>query len=82
MMETTAMMVRTPMMMPNNVRNVLNLFDQRDPMAMDTDSEKLTLAIVLSNILLYMIRYREAKVLFSSFFLTTFRREHTMRQGK
>jgi len=47
MIETTAMMVRTPMMRPNNVRNVLNLFDQRDPMAMDTDSEKFTLAIVL-----------------------------------
>lgn len=47
MMETTVIIVRTPMMRPNNVRNVLNLFDQRDLMAMDTDSEKFTLAIVL-----------------------------------
>jgi len=56
-------MVKTPMMMPRSVRNVLSLFVQREPMAMETDSRMLTLAIVLNCILHYMVRNRKAKVL-------------------
>ena len=61
-METTAIMVRTPMMMPSNVRNVLNLFDQRELMAIETDSLRFILAIFGYNILHYMIRKDKAKV--------------------
>ncbi len=50
------------MMMPNSVRNVLNLFDQRELMAIETDSLRLILAIFRINILHYMIRKRKAKV--------------------
>ncbi len=50
------------MMMPNSVRNVLNLFDQRELMAIETDSLRLILAIFRINILHYMIRNRKAKV--------------------
>ncbi len=76
MIETTAIMVRTPMMMPNKVRNVLNLFDQRELMAIETDSLKLILAIVRLNILHYMIRKRKTKV---SSLLTTLFKENKMR---
>jgi hypothetical protein len=62
MIETTAIIERTPMMMPNSVRNVLNLFDQRELMAIETDSLRLILAIFRINILHYMIRNRKAKV--------------------
>lgn len=62
MIETTVIIVRTPMMMPNSVRNVLNLFDQRELMAIETDSLRLILAIFRINILHYMIRNRKAKV--------------------
>jgi hypothetical protein len=37
-METTVMMVRTPMMIPSRVRKVLSLFDQKELMAIATDS--------------------------------------------
>jgi len=50
------------MMMPNKVRNVLNLFDQRELMAIETDSLRFILAIFRINILHYMIRKRKAKV--------------------
>jgi hypothetical protein len=50
------------MMMPNNVRNVLNLFDQRELMAIETDSLRFILAIFCINILHYMIRKDKAKV--------------------
>jgi len=50
------------MIMPNSVRNVLNLFDQREFMAIETDSLRLILAIFRINILHYMIRNRKAKV--------------------
>jgi hypothetical protein len=49
-------------MMPNNVRNVLNLFDQRELMAIETDSFRFILAIFGINILHYMIRKDKAKV--------------------
>jgi hypothetical protein len=49
-------------MMPNNVRNVLNLFDQRELMAIETDSLRFILAIFCINILHYMIRKDKAKV--------------------
>ena len=49
-------------MMPNSVRNVLNLFDQRELMAIEIDSLRLILAIFRINILHYMIRKRKAKV--------------------
>jgi len=76
MIETTAIMVRTPMMMPNKVRNVLNLFDRRELMAIETDSLKFILAIVRLNILHYTIRKRKTKVLL---LLTTLFRENKMR---
>ncbi len=60
------------MMMPNSVRNVLNLFDQRELMAMETDSLRLILAIFLINILHYMIRKREAKVYWGQVLLFAF----------
>ncbi len=50
------------MMMPSSVRNVLNLFDQRELMAIETDSLRLILAIFRINILHYMIRKDKAKV--------------------
>ncbi len=50
------------MMMPNSVRNVLNLFDRRELMAIETDSLRLILAIFRINILHYMIRKDKAKV--------------------
>ncbi len=50
------------MMMPNKVRNVLSLFDQRELMAIETDSLKFILAIFGINILHYMIRKDKAKV--------------------
>jgi hypothetical protein len=75
MIETTVIMVKTPMMMPSSVRNVLNLLVQREPMAIETDSPILTLAIVFIYILQYMIRMREAKV-----FLTTHFTENKMRE--
>jgi hypothetical protein len=53
------MMVKTPMMMPRSVRKVLSLFDERDPIAIDADSFMLTLAIVVSFILHYLIRKRK-----------------------
>jgi hypothetical protein len=68
MIETTAIMERTPMMMPNSVRNVLNLFDQRELMAIETDSLRLILAIFRINILHYMIRKRKAKVYWGQVF--------------
>jgi len=46
MMDTTAMMVRTPMMIPSKVRNVRSLLDQREFMAMATDSLTLILVIL------------------------------------
>ena len=50
------------MMMPSSVRNVLNLFDRRELMAIETDSLRLILAIFGINILHYMIRKDKAKV--------------------
>ncbi len=45
MTETTAMMVRTPMMMPRRVKKVRILLDQRDPMAIVKDSPMLIFAM-------------------------------------
>ncbi len=50
------------MMIPNSVRNVLNLFNQRELMAIETDLLMLIIAIFRINILHYMIRKRKAKV--------------------
>lgn len=77
-METTAIIVKTPMIIPSSVRKVLNLFDHREPMAMETDSLILTLAIDLLNILYYMIRKREAKVFRIHRPLTTLCQENKM----
>ncbi len=60
------------MIMPNNVRNVLSLFDQRELMAIETDSLRLILAIFRINILHYMIRKREAKVYWGQILLFAF----------
>ena len=56
MMETTAIIVNTPMMIPNSVKNDRSLFDQREPRAMEIDSLILTPAVFISLILLYSIR--------------------------
>ena len=57
MMETTAIMLKTPMMIPNKVRNVRSLFVHREPMAMETDSKILTLAIFLQACLILTFHY-------------------------
>ncbi len=59
-------------MMPNSVRNVLNLFDQRELMAIETDSLRFILAIFRINILHYMIRKRKAKVYWGQVLLFAF----------
>jgi hypothetical protein len=51
MIETTAMTVRTPMMIPRRVRNERSLLDRRDVQAMDRDSRTCSLAMV--NLLFY-----------------------------
>jgi hypothetical protein len=61
MIETTVIIVKTPMMMPSSVRNVLNLLVQREDIAIETDSPISILAIVFIRILQYMIRMREVK---------------------
>jgi hypothetical protein len=61
MIETTVIMVKTPMMMPSSVRNVLNLLVQREDIAIATDSPTLILAIIFLYILQYMIRKKEVK---------------------
>ena len=50
MTETTAMMVRTPMMMPRRVKKVRILLDHNDPMAMLKDSPTLILAIFVPKV--------------------------------
>src|SRR4030042_1202343 len=47
MTETTAMMVRTPMMMPSRVRKVRSLLDRRETTAIVKDSLICSLAMVL-----------------------------------
>ena len=51
------------MMIPKRVSNVLSLFDQREFMAIETDSPTLILAMVLFYILHYLIRKYEGKVI-------------------
>ena len=82
MIETTAIIVRTPMMMPNNVRNVLNLFDQRELMAIETDSFRFILAIFGINILHYMIRNRKAKVYGGQVLFFAFTHTHVIYTGR
>jgi hypothetical protein len=65
MTETTAMMVRTPMMMPRSVRKVLSLLTRREAMAIEKDSLICSLAIVFS-VLFYTRSYGEAKKRFSA----------------
>lgn len=48
MTETTAMMVRTPMMMPSSVRALRSLLARREARAIVNDSWTCSLAIVLS----------------------------------
>ena len=63
MMETTAMMVRTPMIIPRRVRSVLNLLAHKELIAMEIDSLILTFAIfaflVASRV--HYIRYVKGK---------------------
>lgn len=63
MIETTAIIVSTPMMIPNKVRNVLSLFVQRELKDTEMDSPRLILAIFILIILHYPIRKRKKMVL-------------------
>jgi hypothetical protein len=69
MTDTTAMIVKTPMMIPRRVRRVLSLLAHRELMAMAMDSPMFIFAIVdpISNqkVSLYRIRKVHGKVFVS-----------------
>jgi pseudouridine synthase len=62
MTETTAMMVRTPMMMPSRVRKVRSLLDRRETTAMVKDSLICSLAMTFEFYCTLYIRITEALV--------------------